>query len=148
MRIYGIVLALIVVSAWPALAAKPETLEQLKAKLETANPQQRVDLCLEIADRLLDNADQLYTAGKPDEGRAAVAELLSYTQKAADAATQSGKKLKPVEIAVRKMAHRLRDIKRTLNFEDQTPVQEAVDQLEHIRTDLLGKMFGLGKAKP
>ena len=41
------------------------------------------------------------------------------------------------------MAHKLRDMKRTLSFEDQAPVQDAIDRLEHVRTDLLTKMFGI-----
>ena len=40
------------------------------------------------------------------------------------------------------MSHRLGDIKRTLPFESQPTVQEAVERLDKIRTDLLNRMFG------
>ena len=53
-----------------------------------------------------------------------------------------GKRLKDTEIAVRKMAEKFRDVKRTLPFEDQAPVQQAIDSLEKMRTDLLAVMFG------
>jgi hypothetical protein len=43
------------------------------------------------------------------------------------------------------MANKLRDMKHTLNFEDQAPVQEAIDHLERVRTDLLARMFGSNK---
>ncbi len=43
---------------------------------------------------------------------------------------------------LRKMAAKLRDIKRTLVFEDQAPVQATVDHLEQVRTELLARMFG------
>jgi hypothetical protein len=43
------------------------------------------------------------------------------------------------------MAAKLRDIKRSLNFDDQAPVQAAADRLENLRTDLLSHMFGKGK---
>jgi hypothetical protein len=69
--------------------------------------------------------------------------VATFSEKARDAASKSGKKLKPTEIAVRKMAHKLRDMKRTLSFEDQAPVQDAIDRLEHVRTDLLTRMFGI-----
>ena len=72
-------------------------------------------------------------------------DVVSYSEKATTAATQTGKKLKNIEIAVRKMAERLRDIKRSLNFEDQPPVQEAAERLEKLRNQLLAKMFGNGK---
>ena len=48
-------------------------------------------------------------------------------------------------MAVRKMSHRLNDVKRTLNFEDQAPVGEAADQLQKLADDLLTYMFGQGK---
>jgi hypothetical protein len=40
------------------------------------------------------------------------------------------------------MAHRLADIKRSVAYDDQPPIQSAIDSLERIRTDLLNKMFG------
>ncbi|MBV9574065.1 MAG: hypothetical protein JOY93_08420, partial [Acidobacteriales bacterium] len=58
-----------------------------------------------------------------------------------DAATKSGKHLKDTEIALRKMAAKLRDIKRIASLEDQRQVQEATDHLEQVRTDLLSHMF-------
>jgi hypothetical protein len=39
------------------------------------------------------------------------------------------------------MAEKLRDIKRTLVFDDQPPVEQAVRHLEDIRTTLLKEMF-------
>src|ERR1019366_3263180 len=41
----------------------------------------------------------------------------------------------------RKMAEKLRDIKRTLAFDDQPPVEQAIRRLEDIRTTLLKEMF-------
>ena len=43
------------------------------------------------------------------------------------------------------MAEKLRNIKRTLAFEDQAPVQGAIDRLEQMRTDLFERMFGKKK---
>ena len=55
--------------------------------------------------------------------------------------------LKPTEIALRKMAARLRTIRRTLALEDQKPVEDAANRLEALRTDLLSRMFDKGKKK-
>ena len=144
MRYWSILVAILLTmaSSW---AKKEETLEQLKTRAESANLEERASVCVEIAERQLTNADKLYTEGNAERARAAVNDVVTYTEKARDAATQSGKRLKPTEIAVRKMAHRLSDIRRTLNFEDQPPVQEAIEHLEKIRTELLGKMFGKGQ---
>ena len=144
MRYWSIDVAILLTmaSSW---AKKEETLEQLKTRAESANLEERASVCVEIAERQLTNADILYTEGNAERARAAVNDVVTYTEKARDAATQSGKRLKPTEIAVRKMAHRLSDIRRTLNFEDQPPVQEAIEHLEKIRTELLSKMFGKGQ---
>ena len=100
---------------------------------------------VEIAERELKSANELYTAGRVDEARTAVQDVVTYSEKAHDAAIQSGKRVKNTEIEFRKMAAKLRDIKRSLNFEDQAPVQAAAERLETLRTDLLSHMFGKGK---
>jgi hypothetical protein len=136
---------LFVLLSLAAATDKQETLQQLVARAEAAHGDDRVSLYLEAAQRQLRNADELYVAGKSDEGHAAVDDVTTYSAKAHDAAIESGKKLKNAEIVVRKMAEKLRDIKRTLNFEDQGPVQTDIDKLESLRTDLLTHMFGKGK---
>ncbi len=136
-----IVAAMLLALSTGALARK-ETLEELKARLPRADTGQRIDLCLQIARMQLDHADKLYNDGKVDEARAAVGEVVSYSEQAGDSATKSGKKLKKAEIVIREMAKKLRDIKRSLNFDDQGPVQDAADRLEKVRSNLLAAMFG------
>ena len=53
--------------------------------------------------------------------------------------------MKNTEIDLRKMSEKLRDLKRTLDFEDQPPVQAAMDHLEDLRTNLLALMFSKEK---
>ena len=72
---------------------------------------------------------------------------MTYSEKARDAATQTRKRLKNVEIEARKMAEKLRDIKRNLAYEDQLPVKEAIDRLEAVRTTLLDEMFAKDNKK-
>jgi len=115
------------------------------ARAEAAKVEDRPALFVEIAWRQLKSADQLYTAGKVEEAQAALKDVVSCSETAHDAAIQSGKRLKNTEIEFRKMAAKLRDIKRSLNFDDQAPVQAAADRLESLRTDLLSHMFGKGK---
>lgn len=145
MRERAFLLVVVFALSLAAVARKEDSLEQLKARLETATADQRISLSLEIAQRQLTSADKLYTEGKPDEARTAVNDVVTYSEKAGQAANETGKKLKQAEITVRKMAKKLRDIKRSVNFEDQEPLQDAADRLEHIRTDLLTRMFGPSK---
>ena len=122
-------------------AGRQETLQDLMARCESAKVEDRPGLCAEIAERQLKSADELYIAGKVDEARSALKDILTYSEKAHDAAIQTGKRVKNTEIEFRKMAARLRDIKRTVYFDDQEPLQTAADRLESLRTDLLAHMF-------
>ena len=122
-------------------AARDETIDELKARVETARPEDRPDLYMRIAQHQLRNADKLYTEGQVDQARAAVDDIVAYCEKARDATVQTKKHLKNVEIDVRKIADKLRDIKRTLAFDDQPPVDQATRRLEDIRTALLKEMF-------
>lgn len=122
-------------------AAKDETVDELKARFESPHPEDRCDLAIRIAQHQLRNADKLYNEGQVDQATAAVEDIVTYSEKARDLATQTKKRLKNVEIDVRKMADKLRDVKRTLAFEDQAPVEQAIRRLEDIRTTLLKEMF-------
>jgi hypothetical protein len=73
--------------------------------------------------------------------------VVTFSKKATDASIDTGKKLKNTEIALRKMTEKFRDIKRTVAFEDQAPIQQTIDELEKMRTDLLSAMFGKKKSK-
>jgi hypothetical protein len=144
MRRTTLILALVIV-ALPALAsAKDESIPQLIARAEASRPEDRPQIYAEIAERHLRNADQLFNEGKVEDAQTAVQDVVSYSDKAADASAKTGKKLKNTEIALRKMSEKLRDIKRSLAFEDQPPVQRAVEHLESLRTELLNRMFGKG----
>jgi hypothetical protein len=144
MRLTAILLTLAIL-ALPALSsAKDETIPQLITRAEAARLEDRPQIYAEIAELELRNADQLYNEGKAEEAQAAIKDVVRYSDKAADAAARSGKKLKNTEIAVRKMAEKLRDIKRSLSFDDQPPVQTAIEHMEGLRTDLLNRMFGKG----
>lgn len=140
-RLASFILVVVLALACAYGAAKSETADELKARFASARPQDRADLAIRIAQYQLRIADKLYNDGRADQARAAVEDIVTYSEKARDTVTQTRKRLKDVEIDVRKMADKLRDIKRTLAFEDQPPVEQAIDRLEDIRTTLLKKMF-------
>jgi len=143
-EILGLAVLMAMASAVGFGFRKELTLEEMKARAETAKPDERANLCVQIAEHQVEAADKLYTEGKVEEAQAAIRDVVSYSQKAVDAASQTGHKLKNTEIALRKMTHRLGDIKRTLAFENQAEVQNAADVLEKLRTDVLSRMFGKG----
>jgi hypothetical protein len=139
------IFSLLLVASVGVCAEQNEALKQLLARAESARTEDQPALYIEAARIELKLADQFYTAGNADDARAAVKDLVAYADKAHDASTHSGKRLKDTEIAMRKIAEKLRDVKRTVAFEEQAPLQAAVDHLEGLRTDLLSHMFGKGK---
>ena len=146
LTLFGLVLTitLTVDHAW---ARKELSLEELKARVPNAKPDERTNLCIQIAERQVEAADKLYTEGKTEEAEAAIHDVVSYSQQANEAAGQTGHRLKNTEIAMRKMSHRLNDIKRTLPYDNQALLQSAIDTLDKIRTDLLIRMFAKNPKK-
>lgn len=147
MRTRALVSIFLVIATAYAFAGKEEGVQELVEKAESARVEDRPGLYLRAADLRLKAADDLYTQGKSEDAKLAVKDVVNYCQKAVDAATKSHKKLKNAEISIRKMAARLSDVKRTLSFEDQGPVQDAIDRLQHLRSELLSSMFGSSKEK-
>jgi len=142
MRISAILALILLATSVLTFARKEETLEELVIRAASARVQDQPELYTEAAERQLAAADKFFRDGKVDEGHNAVTDVVTYSDKAGDAANKSGKKLKHTEISLRKMALKLRDIKRSVAFEDQAQLQEASDHLEQLRTDLLSHMFG------
>jgi hypothetical protein len=139
------ILALVSLASLAALARTEENLQQLIARAESAPAGERPGLYIQIARQQAESADKLYQSGNSEAGNAALNDVVVYSEKASDAASGSGKKLKDTEIALRKMAEKFRDVKHNLPFDDQAPVQQAIDRLEKMRTDLLSAMFGKKK---
>ena len=130
-----------------ASAGKDETLDQLIARAEVARPEERPALYLEIARQKAGTADQFYHAGNAEAGNASLQDVVTFSKKATVASIETGKRLKNTEITLRKMVEKFHDLKRTVAFEDQAPIQQTMDELEKMRTDLLSAMFGKKKSK-
>src|SRR5579871_744627 len=140
----GMVLAASAILA-VGLARADESLDRMVRRADAAPERDRAPLYTEIAEHQLHAADEFYNSGQNDSARAAVQDIVTYSEKAADASDHSGVRLKRTEISLRKMATRLRDIRRTVAFEEQKPLEDAADRLEKLRTDLLSRMFTKGE---
>ncbi len=142
---YFSIFAVVLAVSCGAAALDEAPLAELHKRAESAPMGERPALYIDIVERQLKAADDLYNAGKVDDARDAVKDVVACSEKAHDAAVQSGKRLKPTEIALRKMSSKLRDIRRTLNYDDQPPVQAAAERLQSLSDDLLSHMFGKDK---
>ncbi|HYX70469.1 MAG TPA: hypothetical protein VE825_15140 [Terriglobales bacterium] len=137
-----LILAAVLLPLLCASASKKEIpLEELKAKAESTNSDQKSLLYVEVVRRQVEDANQLYIAGDVEKAQNTVKEAVSYAEKARDAALSRPHKLKDTEIHLRLVEHRLNDIRRTLALEDQPDVQAASEQIASIRKQLLAAMF-------
>jgi hypothetical protein len=139
--VFFVALITVTCCVFAAATAKEATVDELKARLAAANLADRPQIALQIAERQLAEADKLYAAVESEKAQAALADVVAYSEEARDYCIQSRKHQKQTEIAVRKMARKLADIKRTVTLDEQAAVQNAIDRLDKVRDDLLFAMF-------
>jgi hypothetical protein len=137
----GATLFVFCVFSLSATPTQPATVEELKARLTSARAGDRIELCIQIAERRLEAADRFYLTDESEKARTALDDVASFAEQARDYSIQVHKRQKQTEIAVRKMVRKLFDIKRAVSHEEQVPVQAATDRLQRVRDDLLAAMF-------
>jgi hypothetical protein len=129
------------------IGAEQATVEELKARVADANVASRPALCIHISELQLDAADRFYTLGDSEQAKTVLGDGVAFSELARDYAIRSRKNEKQSEIAIRKMARKLGNMKHTVSQEDQAQVQMTIDRLQSIRDDLLAAMFPKGGKK-
>jgi hypothetical protein len=128
-------------------AKKDESVTEMKGRIDAARPEERISLSVQIARKELDAIAEATKSNDGNAVRVALADLLTYAGKATDTALEINKKLKDTEISLRKIAEKLRDLKRSADFDQQARLQDANDRVENMRTQLLSRMFGKKESK-
>jgi hypothetical protein len=130
----------------PSLAhARTEpTVEELKARISSANVGDKAKICIEIAEKQLTAADKEYTTDDIGKAQTSLTDVVSYSELARDYSIQSHKHQKQTEIAIRAMTRKLNDLLHVVGREEQGPVKDAITHLERVRDDLLTAMFPKG----
>ena len=145
----GAMVALLLIlgpSAGKVVAAQSaESLEEMKARAAQVSVEEKVRVCAGVARRAVDEAKDRYAKGVDEEGRLLLRDVEAYADKAAEAAIQTKKHEKQLEIDLRDLGHHLDALKRELGPEDQPAALAAIGHLEKLRTRLLESMFGKGK---
>lgn len=129
------------------LPAREESVEELKARLSNTSLGERSQICLQIAQKQLEAADKLYAATESEKAQAALGDVTSFAEMARDYAIKSRKHQKQTEILVRRMAHKLNDLKHSVVHDDQAAVQSAMAKLQRISDDLLYSMVPKAQQK-
>lgn len=140
----GTLLALAVAGMARGMPSTEPTVEDLKAKLASTSTGDRPHLCIQIAQKQLNEADKSYAAGDFEKGQAALTDVVAFSELARDYAVQSRKYQKQSEIATRAMIRKLTDLLHSLGHDDRVPVQDAINRMQRVRDDLLMAMFPKG----
>jgi|SRR5882672_3066095 len=126
-------------------AQKPETLADMKARVNQVPVEERVRICAGIARRAVEQAKDRYAMGVDEEGKLLLRDAETYADQAAEAAIQTRKHEKQLEIDLRDISHRIEALKRELGPEEKADAEAAMGHLEKLRTRLLASMFGKAK---
>jgi len=143
-RSFGSILLLMLLVGIVASARTEPTVEELKARVSSANVGEKAKICLEIAEKQLNAADKLYTADDMEKAQASLTDVVAFSELARDYSIQSHKHQKQTEIAIRSMTRKLNDLAHVVSRDDQGPLRDAIQHLERVRDDLLAAMFPKG----
>lgn len=121
--------------------AEQRDIDQLKAQALKASGGQQAKLYAEIAQSLVDLANEQFNQGESVKGHGTVEEILEYAGKAHDGALSAKNNRKEVEILLRNTQRHLENVKRTLAAEDRPALDAVEKKLEHFRQDLLDAMW-------
>ena len=86
-------------------------------------------------------ANDYYTTGEVDKAETVIGQIIDLTEKCVVAAHKNHHRLKETELELSRASRRLEEVRRSLNLDDQPPVQVAVDKIEKARRVLLDIMF-------
>ncbi len=140
----AIFVPLLILASATAMLREEATVDQLKERVSAASVPDKVHLCVQIAERQLDEAHKLYGTGDIEKAQPLLVDVTAFSELARDYSIQSNKHQKQTEISIRAMARKLTDILHTLGHDDQGPVRDAIGRLERARDDLLISMFPKG----
>ena len=138
---------LIVVSLSLSALAEKKTVDQLRDEAEKSKGGHQAELYAELAVRLVEVADQQFTAGDSIKGQNTVQDILANATRAHDVAISSQKRMKQVEIHLRESQRQLENVRRTLAAVDRPPLEAVEKKLADYRQDLLNEMFAPKKRK-
>jgi hypothetical protein len=140
-RLLTCALLVAVLGAGSRLFADDETFEELLARAQAPGDRQ-AELYAKLARRQVEIANEHFNKGEVVQGHTATKEIVNFAGKALQSAKQAKKRLKQTEITLRKTSRRLADVAKTLAFEDRPAVNQAVEQVDEIRDQVLELLFG------
>lgn len=122
-------------------AGESEVVAALRKRAEAAEGGDRAKLFSELAKMEIEEANSKFSAGDADQAQAEVARATADAQQAKQSALSTHKRLKQTQMALHELSRRLDGIEHSLSAEDRPQVNNAVERLQGMATELLEAMF-------
>ena len=133
-----------------SLADKPGTtpeqqeaakIDQLKQKIEHDSEREVCYNSAELVRDLVEQFNNQMNAGELQPAQQTLNDIVTYVEKAGEAAKKSHHKLKQAELTLHKSARRLSDIGQALSVEDRDAIEKVVKKIESADDDILNQVF-------
>lgn len=115
--------------------------KELKERVAAAQEKDRARLQADLVSEEVELANDLFTAGNVAQAQQTVTDLRASLAGCRANAVKYGRNLKHIDIVLREAARRLDDVRRSLAFEDQPPLKDAVAEIQEARSAILDRMF-------
>jgi hypothetical protein len=118
-----------------------ERSDSLRAQGQGSKSGDRARIFMELAQRDVELADREFDAGTSEQAQKLIQQSVTDAQTAADAAIESGSRLKNTEMEMHRLARRLADVEQSLGVDDRPPVKAAAEKVQDLDRALLERMF-------
>lgn len=140
---HGLLMGLLLVSACVVSSlAQDNNTADLRRRADAAKGKECAHLCMQAAQQALEDANRHFVSGDVKAARTEVDISLHYVQRSVDCSLQLHKSEKGMEIELRKLIRRTKDVMQTLDSENRPYLAQSLNELEKQRDRLLHGIFG------
>jgi hypothetical protein len=140
--LHVLLIALLLASAGTYSLAQDGSLAELRRRADNSSGAECSQLSMQAAHQALEDANRYFGAGDVKAAQAAVEGSVLYATRSVDCSLHVRKGEKAVEIDLRKLIRRTKDVLQTVDSEDRQQLARSLIELEKQRDRLLRAMFG------
>ena len=148
-RVFPVGLGVLVILLTGICALGRDTEEQLLGRIQgEQNPIKKAKYEIKLASLILAEVKDAYAQGHPEEGEKLVARLGETLKTSWKLLQDSGRKaskqpdgFRELEISLRETVRSLQDLERDVSYFDRAPLENAGQQLDQMRNEVLQALF-------
>lgn len=148
-------MAFVLILARVVCAAGSDTEEQLIQRIQKEqNPVKKAKEEIKLANLKLDQLRGAYSQGHVEAGAKLLGTFMDDMKSSWKTLQNSGRKVtshpegfRELEISLRENVRLLQDLGRDVSYFDREPIMNAAQQLDHMRSEVLGALFPAGNPR-